>query len=112
MDPPPRDPSTGAKGVDSSRFTAGNLDPDEVLSSNLFPQSGNTVAFNSVFDQPKHAWEVNLVPDLALRTTDSQHVEIFASIFSSSEPVRQRVRSVNRSARAGGPTSIMLMDRD
>jgi len=93
-----------------TRFTAANLDPDEELWSHQQLQSGNTSAGLVSFFHPALAWEIRLVPDAALRTTDGQHVLLMATRSTSSEPAQQRARSVSRRVRVGGPTSVTLMD--
>lgn len=93
-----------------TQFTGPDLDPDEMLSSNVFAHLGNTSVSTIAFDQPAVAWDVRLLPDAALRPTDTQDVDLAATISTLTEPMRQRTRSIRRRVRAGGQTSVMLME--
>jgi hypothetical protein len=94
----------------SAQLTAPNLDPDEMLSSHVFAHLGNTSISTMAFDQPATAWNVRLLPDAALRPTESQDVDLAATISTLTEPRRQRIRSIDRRVQAGGQTSFMLME--
>ena len=93
-----------------TRYTATNLAADESLSSSVSLQSGNTFVFTDVFTHPEPAWQVNLVPQAALRATDTQYVQLVASSSSTGDPVQQRMRSITRRARDDGSTSVTLME--
>lgn len=89
-----------------THFRPTNRDPDETLSATLTVESGHTHSASSVFDSGS-GWLVPLVPDDALRPTDTQRLELTARLTTSTDPVQQRVRSVNRGIT--GPTEIQLM---
>src|SRR5262249_21134032 len=93
-----------------TQFTAANLSPDESLFSEVFLQSAGAFALISQFTHPALAWQVNLVPGAALRTTDTQDVQLAASVSSSTDPVQQRMRSVMHRVRDTTATSVPLMD--
>lgn len=98
-----------AQAMVATQFTATNLAADESLMSTVLLHAGNTRAALATFVQPESAWQVGLVPFAALRATDTQDVELFAS-SSTSDPDQLRDRNLTRRAREGGSTSITLMD--
>jgi hypothetical protein len=91
----------------ATRFTASNLDPDEVLMSTTFWQMGNTNAIKLLFNHPDQAWQIPLVPGDVLRTSDRQFVELSADLSPSDSP-QQRFRSVVRDVRAGEPMEVTM----
>jgi hypothetical protein len=73
-------------------------------------QSGNTFASTGTANQPEHAWQVELVPGTALRSTDTQDVHLLAGASLSEQPQQQSQRAVIRRIRDGGSTLVTLMD--
>ena len=92
----------------ATRFTASNLDPAEVRMSNTFLQSGNTNAITGLFNHPDQAWQIPLVPDDVLRTSDRQRVQLSADLSPSDSPQR-RFRAVLRAAHAGESMEVAMM---
>jgi hypothetical protein len=90
----------------STTFTASNPDPAEFLSSDLMLQSGNTFAVTSLFDQL--AWQVGLVPDAALRATDTQDLQLSAQTSDAS--MQTHFRALLRRVHDGGSTAVVLPD--
>lgn len=99
-----------AQPVVAARFTATNLDPAEELSATLRVDFGNTPVTADSFGQPADAWELNLLPDSALRPTDSQRADLLASVVVPGEPERVRYRSIGHKVGASNPTSFTLME--
>jgi hypothetical protein len=103
--------STGsAHSLIPTRFTASNLDPNEMLRASSSIDSGHTLAVSTIPNQPEHAWEVRLAPEVALRSTDTQRATFVAEVPPSSETAQQRQRLIDQTVRPGGPTSLTLME--
>ena len=91
-------------------LTAPNLDPTEELEALLRGEVGHTRVSLFSFDHPALAWRLRRLPDSVLRPTDRQTVNLMASAPISGEPARRRSRMINHPLRAGGATSLMLME--
>jgi hypothetical protein len=99
-----------AQATVPTRFTASNLAANEQTVAHVALYSGSTYAFTGAANQPEHAWQVELVPGTALRSTDTQDVHLLAGASLSEQPQQQSQREVIRRIREGGSTLVTLMD--
>jgi hypothetical protein len=93
-----------------AEFIPTNLAADETLDFDLLLSSGNTSVLVAMQNPSPSTWQINRVPDAALRSTDEQDVDLIAGT-KLNDLNQLFTRTFSRVVRDGSPKSVTLMDR-